>query len=125
MYEYQSQPDDMPGRYCVMCLGTGLTTLARTCGFCNGSGLWSREAASFLKYHPCYCRHGDAITCTVCRQKCHHDTHHEMQCHIFVRSYQKAHLQISVHELQTFQGSRPSCSPSVTLIANHGSTCGE
>lgn len=61
-------------RRCSVCKGTGKNILEGTCHFCGATGRYNRPAASFLKFHTCYCEKGDRRNCGLCGKKCHHDS---------------------------------------------------
>jgi len=70
---YQRRTD-----FCTVCDGRGFIPLFDNdqCSFCNGTGEYTRAAASYMKAHACQCfiSAEDKKNCGLCGQKCHHAT---------------------------------------------------
>ena len=71
--------DNNGSNCCPVCDSTGYIDSWRTaiCYFCNGTGEYTKAAATFMKIHPCQCVHSDRENCPLCKQKCHHSTNNK------------------------------------------------
>jgi hypothetical protein len=59
------------------CIEEGLWRIME-CSFCNGTGEYTKTAASFMKVHPCQCINtSDRKNCPFCKQKCHHNANNK------------------------------------------------
>ena len=60
---------------CAVCKGNGtIELLDSQCAFCNGTGEYTKSAESYMNSHICQCIILDRKVCSLCGQKCHHDT---------------------------------------------------
>ena len=68
--------------FCPICNGRGSIEeglwRVMECSFCNGTGEYTKAAASFMKAHPCQCINtSDRKNCPFCKQKCHHNANNK------------------------------------------------